>query len=116
MASFADLTGGKISKGYHLDSENMIDLLTGKSEEGREHVVLQGVGIKSIRKGPWKYVPPGRVRSKGSIDEIIYENIGEEGALFYLPEDQGETNNLAIKYPQKAKELSLLLESELSTK
>ncbi len=113
LASFADLTGGKISKGYHLDSENLIGLLTGKSEEGREHVVLQGVGIKSIRKGAWKYVPPGRVSNKGSIDEIIYDNIGEEGALFYLPEDPGETNNLATKYPQKVKELMLLLHNEI---
>ena len=114
LASFAELTGGEISNKYHIDSQNLIDLLRGKSEEGREHVVLQGVGIKSIRKGPWKYVPSGKVRNKGSIDEIIYDHIGEEGALFFLPEDPGEANNLTLKYPQKAKELSLLLEAELS--
>lgn len=29
--------------------------------------------------GDWKYVPPGIVTSKGSIDEKIVEAIGEEG-------------------------------------
>ena len=116
LASFADLTGGKISDDFEIDSQNLINLLTGKSNKGREHVVLQGVGIKSIRKGAWKYIPPGKVRSKGSIDEMIFDYIGNEGALFFLPEDPSETNNLASKYPQKAKELSLLLNAELSEK
>ena len=104
------------SENFDIDSQNLINLLTGKSDKGRDHVVLQGVGIKSIRKGAWKYVPPGKVRNKGSIDEMIFDYIGNEGALFFLPEDPSETNNLASKYPQKAKELSLLLKAELGEK
>ena len=80
---------------------------------GRDHVVLQGVGIKAIRSGDWKYVPPGTVLSKGGIDEKILETIGEAGALYFLPEDPEELNNLAHVYPSKAMELKNLLEAEL---
>lgn len=69
LASFASLTGAELPDAFRTDSQNLIELLTGRSNKGREHVVLQGVGIKSIRSGDWKYVPPGTVLSKGGINE-----------------------------------------------
>ncbi|MGB0273551.1 MAG: sulfatase family protein [Opitutales bacterium] len=113
LASFASLTGAELPNDFRSDSQNLIDLLTGRSHEGRDHVVLQGVGIKAIRSGDWKYVPPGTVLSKGGIDEKILETIGEAGALYFLPEDPEELNNLAGVYPAKAMELKKLLEAEL---
>jgi arylsulfatase A len=112
-ASMASLTGAALPDELTWDSQNLIDLLTGQSDEGRDHVVLQGVGLKSIRAGDWKYVPAGIVTSKGGIDEKIFESVGEEGALYFLPEDPEERNNLAPAYPAKAVELKNLLEDEL---
>jgi hypothetical protein len=53
------------------------------------------------------------VPNKGGIDEIIFETVGEEGALYFLPEDPEDLNNLAGAYPAKAAELKKLLEAEL---
>jgi arylsulfatase A-like enzyme len=116
LASLAALTGAELSADFKGDSQNLLDLLTGKSDVGRDHVVLQGVDLKSIRAGDWKYVPTGTVTSKGGIDEKVYETIGEDGALYFLPEDPEERNNLASLYPSKAKELHQLLMNELSPK
>ena len=114
LASLADLTGAELPADAAGDSQNLIDLLTGQSDEGRDHVVLQGIDLKSIRAGDWKYVPPGVVTSKGGIDEKVFETIGEEGALYFLPEDPEERKNLAQAYPAKAAELKQLLEDELN--
>jgi len=113
LASFAKLTGAQIPEGRASDSRNLIDLLTGTSEHGRDHVVIQGMTIKSIRKGDWKYVPPGEMADRGGVDEWIRTPIGPAGALFYLPEDPAEQNNLVAHYPAKAKELHALLQTEL---
>ena len=37
------------------------------------------------------------------------DTTAKPGALFFLPEDPAEENNLAYAYPEKAKELSSLL-------
>jgi arylsulfatase A len=116
LASMAALTGAELSADFKGDSQNLLDLLTGKSDVGRDHVVLQGVNLKSIRAGDWKYMPTGIVTSKGGIDEKIYETISEGGALYFLPEDPEERNNLASLYPSKAKKLHQLLMNELTLK
>ena len=113
LASFSALTGVSVPEGFAADSENLINLLTGVSDQGREHVVIQGMTIKSIRKGDWKYIPKGEVADRGGVDEWIRTPTGPQGALFYLPEDPEERNNLARKYPAKARELRELLQAEL---
>lgn len=113
LASFAALTGAKIPEGCAADSLNLLDLLTGKSDQGREQVVIQGMTIKSIRKGNWKYVPPGEMADRGGVGEWIRTPIGSDGALFYLPEDPAEQTDVAAQYPAVAKELHALLEAEL---
>jgi arylsulfatase A-like enzyme len=113
LASFAALTGAQIPEGRAADSLNLIDPLLGKSATGREHVVIQGMTIKAIRKGDWKYVPPGEVADRGGFGKWIRTPVGPEGALYYLPEDPEERNNLAGIYPAKAKELHGQLMAEL---
>jgi hypothetical protein len=41
------------------------------------------------------------------------ETIAEPGALYYLPEDSSEQNNLAVRYPSLAREMRASLEKEL---
>jgi arylsulfatase A len=113
LASIAALTGAVIPEGRAEDSQNRIELLTGKSNVGREHVILQGVSIKSIRKGDWKYFPAGQVRDRGGVGEWISESTGPKGALYALSKDPRERNNLVEQYPVVAKELHEILKDEL---
>ena len=69
--------------------------------------------IEAIRHGPWKYVPAGEVTNRGKIGVFFKDTIRKPGALFYLPEDPAEQNNLAKTYPAKLRELKAILESEL---
>lgn len=113
IASLAALTGATVPTGRASDSQNVIEAFLGRSDTGRDHVVQQGVGSKSIRVGDWKFVPPGQVRDRFRIGLNNFEKIPETGALFYLPEDPQERNNLATRYPAKAAELGTLLSREL---
>ncbi|MGY8693122.1 MAG: sulfatase family protein [Verrucomicrobiia bacterium] len=115
LSSLAALTGGKIPSGYASDSQNHMDALLGKSEEGRDYLVQQGIiGMKAIRKGDWKYVPPGEVRNRVKINVNVYDKIHEPGALFYLPEDPNERTDLSSRYPKILAEMRALLETELA--
>ena len=112
LASLAALTGAEIAAGRAGDSQNLIDTLTGNSETGRNYLIQQGVNMKSIRKGPWKYVPQGRVANRGKVGIFFQDDIPESGALFYLPEDPAEQKNLATQYPAKAREMRAILKKE----
>lgn len=116
LASLAALTGAVVPEGRASDSRNLIAALTGKSETGRDFLIQQGVQMESIRKGPWKYFPPGEVTNRTAIGEFSKDRINGNGALFYLPEDPQERNNVARLYPQKARELRDLLQKELGGK
>ena len=113
LASFAALTGAEIPGGRARDSRNMLAALTGKSETGRDHLIQQGVQMEAIRKGPWKYIPEGAVRNRGGIGKFHDDRIPAPGALFYLPEDPGERNDVAQRFPAKVRELKSLLEEEV---
>ncbi len=107
FASFARLSGydspGKIPE----DSEDMLDVILGRSYKGRD-ILLEEAGTFALRIGRWKYIMP-----KSDAPESIYfdaiKNI-EMGViskpqLYNLEEDPGEKNNLAQSYPKIAKEL-----------
>jgi arylsulfatase A-like enzyme len=113
LASLADLTDARVPEDRAVDSINLIDTLLGKSETGRDYLVQQGVKMESIRKGPWKYVPEGNVTNRRTIGKMVADVIRKPGALFYLPEDPAEQNDLAHLYPDKVAELRAILDKEL---
>jgi len=116
LASLARLTGAKVPAGAAVDSRELLDTLLGKSEIGREHVIQQGVKMESIRHGDWKYMPAGSVTNRAGVDRFQTDLIRPPGALFFLPEDPGELNNVANLYPDKVQQLRTILESELGRK
>ena len=68
-----------------------------------------------MRKGNWKYIPPGSVTERLGImtwkkgsgwKETI---VPEPGLLFHLTEDPAEENNLAAKYPNRVKEMQEII-------
>jgi arylsulfatase A len=113
LASLAALTGVEIPAGSARDSRNLLDALTGKTEIGREYLIQQGMGIRAIRHGSWKYIPRGSVANRGPGGQFVRDQIGPNGALFYLPEDPLELNDLASAFPVKARELRNLLQASL---
>ena len=113
IASLASLTGASIPEGEAVDSHDLIDTLLGNTETGRAYLIQQGVKMEAIRKGPWKYIPPGEVTNRLEIGHFHKDRINGNGALFFLPEDPSEQNNLARLYPAKVRELRSILEKEL---
>ncbi len=118
LATFTSLAGGKLPDDIHFDSEDMLPVLLGKSNKGREQVVQQSSDGLGIRKGKWKYIEPA-TRSAWAYNR---HNLGEPNPmhinplnsneyLFDLESDPGEINNLAGDHPGQLKELRELLDS-----
>ncbi|MDY7394298.1 arylsulfatase [Aureibaculum sp. 2210JD6-5] len=106
-ASFAAFTGQKNTTD---DSQNVIDALLGKSEKGRESLILGRNNGVSIRKGDWILIPPHKgPKSTGKFTNIetgrdtIYQ-------LYNVKDDMGQQVNLAEKFPEKVEELKAEME------
>ena len=106
-ASFASLTGWKLSSEDAPDSFDILGSLIGKSKKGRDHLV-EHAGSLSIIKGHWKYIEPSK---KPKINRKVNIELGNDPApqLYNLKEDLGEKNNVAVEHPEIVKELAALL-------
>ena len=113
LASLAALVNVRVPAETAQDSVDLLPALLGKTETGRDYLIQQGVKMEAIRKGPWKYLPEGSVTNRGRIGKFFTDTISAPGALYYLPEDPGERQNLAHLYPAKVKELRALLDEEV---
>ena len=108
LASFAALFKTAIPANNAFDSENMLDALLGRSAEGRAILIEQG-GPLAIRKGEWKLIEPRDDQFKDLRTNIELGNMPLP-QLFHLSEDVSEQNNVAVKFPEKVKELMGLLQ------
>lgn len=113
VASFAALTGAEIPEGRAGDSENLMSVLLGNSDEGRKHLVQQGASIRALRYGDWKYFPEGTIAERNVIDRFDRVRVNKPGALYFLPEDPMELHNLAYRYPAMVEKLRTILQEEL---
>jgi arylsulfatase A-like enzyme len=78
LASFAKLTGQTVTGGSE-DSEELLDAFTGKSDKGRQQLVLEAVGNTCMRTTEWYFIPP-----HNGVE--TYEPVNIESG--YLPENQ----------------------------
>ena len=108
IASFATMFKQAIPNGDAADSENMLNVLFGKSSHGRSELVLQGSAI-SIIKDNWKYIEPNKGAALFTLTNIESGN-NPNPQLYNLKTDIGERNNLAEQYPEKVRELKILLD------
>lgn len=108
MASFSKLFNRKFPVGHGEDSENMLNVLLGKSNQGRNVLVEQGLQSIAIVKGEWKYIEP---HSGPAKDELTNIELGNNPLpqLYNLKTDKGEVNNVAIQFPSVVKEMADLL-------
>lgn len=107
LASFANYFKFKIPKGDAIDSEDHMNALLGKTNQGRA-TYIEHAGTLAIVSGDWKYILPSNGKP------ISYATNIETGSatipqLYNLKDDIGEKNNLANQYPEKVAALELLL-------
>jgi len=93
------------------DSQNHIDVLTGKTSVGREWVVEQQMRSKlSIVKDGWKLIEHGD-GPKIQVNTNTETGNDPSYQLYNIRTDPGEKNNIATKEERKVKELTDLLNS-----
>ncbi len=113
IASLLKITPNKNSL---LDSEDMIDVILGKSEVGRQ-LLLEESYTYGLRYGKWKYIMPSEKEYKW-VDTIkkIESGIDTIPKLYNLETDPEETNNLANTHEEKVGEIRDILKNILNEK
>jgi arylsulfatase A len=101
--SFARLAGYEVPNGQAIDSEDMLDVILGRSGHGREYL-LEEAGTFALRKGQWKYILPKQgAPATISFDDRKKIEMGVISIpqLYNLDDDPGEQNNLAEQFPER---------------
>jgi arylsulfatase A-like enzyme len=101
MASLAALTDAQTGES---DSQDLLDVLLGRSEEGRQNLVLEATSRTAYRKGNWLMIPP---YSGPAIAKLVNIELGNstEYQLYDLDQDLPQRQNLAETHPEILKEL-----------
>jgi arylsulfatase A-like enzyme len=86
------------------DSEELLDVLLGKSDAGREEMILEATSRTALRKGDWVMIPPYKGPAVQSQVNIELGN-SSEYQLYNLKDDLGQQNNLAKENPEKLQEM-----------
>ena len=100
-ASLGALTGGKVPEG--LDSRNLLKAFMGKSNKGREDLIVEAQGRLALRDKQWVMIPP----YKGEERNLTGNELGNlpDFALFDMSSDPGQTTDLAAKHPEELEKL-----------
>jgi arylsulfatase A-like enzyme len=104
LASLAALAGVTVPTHTAVDSQNMLPVLTGQSESGRDVLIEADVFQRTaIRRGRWKLLDLnkpdlGKAGAPPHLDEPNCE-------LYDLLTDPGETMNVAAQHPDVVKAL-----------
>lgn len=102
FASLANLAGNHQS--YQNDSHDLLDVLLGKSEEGRDQLILEATTRTAFRQGDWAMIPPYKGPAMNTHVNIELGN-SQEYQLYNLREDPGQQQNLADDNPEKLQEM-----------
>lgn len=101
LSSLAALVG---SSETGPDSENLLDALLGRSQKGREAVILEASTKTALRAGDWAMIPPYPGPAVQNQVNIELGN-SSEYQLYNLKNDPGQRNNLAASNPEKLEEM-----------
>lgn len=112
FASLTDLVG---QPNGGPDSENILDALLGKKENGRDQLILQATGNRiAFRQNDWILIPPHAGRSYMPWVDIETGN-DPEYQLYQISTDPGQQNNLAKEQPEKLQNMIHSFEQEQGT-
>jgi len=101
LSSLASLVGSPVRA---KDSKDLMDVLLGNSNQGRDRLVLEATGRTAFRKGDFKLIPP---YDGPAVNRRVNIELGnaDDYQLYNLREDIGEQNNLADSLPEKLEEM-----------
>ncbi len=101
LSSLAALTGSEVRVD---DSQNLLETFLGKSNDGRESLVVEATSRTALRKGDWAMIPPYPGPAVNQNVDIELGN-SDQYLLYNLKEDLGQQKNLAESNPEKLKEM-----------
>lgn len=101
LASLASLVGTDVKNS---DSQNMIDVLLGNSQNGRDELILEATSRTALRQGDWVMIPPYDGPKVSQHTNVELGNASEY-QLYNLRDDIGQQHNLAKEQPDKLREL-----------
>jgi arylsulfatase A-like enzyme len=106
LSSLAALTGSQFRSD---DGENLMDVFLGRSEEGRDNLILEATTRTAFRQGDWIMIPP---YNGPAINQNVNIELGnsEEYQLFNLGEDIGQRKNLSETNPERLQEIIFAFE------
>ncbi|MEO1235672.1 MAG: arylsulfatase [Planctomycetota bacterium] len=107
FASLARLVGRPVPDGQAGDSRDLLDVVLGESEAGRDELVTEGFdGKTALRSGPWVYIPPhpGPARDENTGIEL---GNADQPQLYHLGEDVGQARDRAADKPEVLRRLEL---------
>jgi len=111
LSSLAKLAG---SETRVPDSQELLEVLMSKSQQGREELVLEATSRTALRKGDWVMIPPYKWPAVSQSVNIELGN-SPEYQLYNLKDDIGQQNNLAKLEPEKLQEMIKTFESVRGT-
>ncbi|MGJ8644431.1 MAG: sulfatase family protein [Luteolibacter sp.] len=114
---FIDLAGSPLPTDRTIDGKNIIDLLTGKSEESPHEYFFyyNGLSLQGVRNEKWKLQLPRKIEDqpywarKGGGPRKPYLSL-KEPLLFDMKEDMGEKKNVISEHPEVEIELQKVAE------
>ena len=101
LSSLASLVGSE-SRGQ--DSEVLLDVMMGKSKQGRENLILEASSRTALRKGDWVLIPPYDGPAVNTQVNIELGN-SKDFQLYNLHDDLAEQHNLALSNREKLEEM-----------
>ncbi|WP_391483929.1 sulfatase family protein [Adhaeretor mobilis] len=103
---FCDLSGVERPQERKIDGENILPILTGKTDESphKRLYYYNGTNLQAVREGDWKLHLPRSQKdqpfwNKKKHASRVFVTL-DEPHLFNLKEDIGEKNNLAAQHPE----------------
>ncbi|WP_300023169.1 arylsulfatase [uncultured Maribacter sp.] len=105
-ASLAELAGADSKLP---DSQNLLSTFLGKSEKGRDQLIIEAGGRTALRKDDWAFIPP---YSGAAVNTQVNIELGNDESyqLYHLKNDLGQQTNVAAENPEKLKELKSVYE------
>ena len=106
LASLATLTGAEVA---NTDSKDLLAVLLGESEAGREQLVIEATGRTALRQGDWAMIPPYEGEA---INTQVNIELGNDNdyQLYHLGEDMDQQRNLAETNSEKLAEMKEVFE------
>ncbi|MCB4807877.1 arylsulfatase [Tamlana sp. 62-3] len=97
LASLGCLVGEEVNA---TDSKNILKAFTGKSNQGRDHLIIEAKSRTALRSGDWVMIPAYKgnpINSKVNIETGILPKY----QLYNLKTDRAQKHNLASENPEK---------------